>query len=263
MTVIAHLSDLHFGRDRPELVRPLIEAVNAARPDLVAISGDLTQRARHSQFRAARAFMNRIEAPILTVPGNHDTPLDNVAVRLFAPWRRYCRHITDDLAPEWREGPVQVVGLNTVWPYAWQRGRVGRRALARLRSAFAAGDARLRVVVAHHPFVQSPEASKKPMRGARRGFGALAEMGADAILSGHLHDWQATASSIGDHARLVLVHAGTGLSTRVRGEPNDFNVLSLAPGRIEIVRHAAGDAARFAEIDRRAFERGAGGWREV
>ena len=60
-TRLIHLSDLHFGRDRPELMRPLLDAVNGLSPDLVAISGDLTQRAFDSQFRAARAFIDRIE----------------------------------------------------------------------------------------------------------------------------------------------------------------------------------------------------------
>ena len=99
MRTIVHLSDLHFGRTRPDLLEPLVEAVNGAAPDLVAVSGDLTQRARGRQFREARAFLDRLAAPCLVVPGNHDVPLDHLLLRLFGPWRRYCRLIGSELEP--------------------------------------------------------------------------------------------------------------------------------------------------------------------
>ncbi|KKL56821.1 hypothetical protein LCGC14_2241560, partial [marine sediment metagenome] len=83
MRRILHLSDLHFGRIRTDLVDPLLSSIHQLRPDLVVLSGDLTQRARRRQFADARAFLDRIEAPTLTVPGNHDVPLDNLFVRLF------------------------------------------------------------------------------------------------------------------------------------------------------------------------------------
>ncbi|WP_223427880.1 metallophosphoesterase family protein [Tateyamaria pelophila] len=78
MKRLLHVSDLHFGRDRPELLSPLIDKINTLAPDLVAISGDLTQRARAAQFARARELIDRIESLVLVVPGNHDTPLDNL-----------------------------------------------------------------------------------------------------------------------------------------------------------------------------------------
>ncbi|WP_413220367.1 metallophosphoesterase [Tritonibacter mobilis] len=97
MKRLLHLSDLHFGRDRPELLDPLIEQINGLAPDLVAISGDLTQRARDWQFMRAREMIDRIKAPCLVVPGNHDTPLDNLFERVLMPWRRYRKWIACDL----------------------------------------------------------------------------------------------------------------------------------------------------------------------
>ena len=97
MRSIVHLSDIHFGRVDPLVINPLIEAVNGLKPDLVAVSGDLTQRARSQQFKEARAFLDHLPKPQIIVPGNHDVPLHNVFARFLQPLRKYRRYITDDL----------------------------------------------------------------------------------------------------------------------------------------------------------------------
>jgi len=241
MRRLVHISDPHFGRTRAELLDPLIAQLRAAEPDLVAVSGDLTQRARNSQFREARAFLDRLGLPWLAVPGNHDVPLDNLHRRLFSPWKRYRRWISTDLEPRFDDAAMLVLGVNTVNPLSWQRGRIGRSALMRAAAALRADPGeRIRVVVAHHPFEHQPGDTKALMRGAARGIAGLTAAGADVVLSGHLHAWHAgpfaaAPSGIG----ALQVHAGTGLSTRLRGEENDFNILALEPGRIEITRMAA------------------------
>ena len=99
MKTIVHLSDLHFGRIDLALVEPLRQAVVDLQPDLVAISGDFTQRARHRQFAAARAFVDSLQLKALVVPGNHDIPLFDFVERLAAPLSRYRKYIAADLAP--------------------------------------------------------------------------------------------------------------------------------------------------------------------
>ena len=262
MTVIAHLSDLHFGRERPDLAAALVETVNRLAPDLVAISGDFTQRARGRQFRAARAFLDRLRAPWIATPGNHDVPLDRPATRLFAPYAAYRRHIARDLAPRWRGGGVVVVALNTVNPLDWQRGRLGRGRLARLRAAFAAeeGEA-LRVVMAHHPIVHARGERKALLRGAAAARSAFGAAGVDLALSGHLHSWRAQTAEAGGRA-VVMVQAGTGVSTRLRDGENDFNLLRLTPGAIRVERYAAGvDETAFRPAGASRFVRAPGGWR--
>src|SRR6185295_4473790 len=103
MRTIVHLSDIHFGRVDARLLAPLVRLVREIAPDLVAVSGDLTQRARRRQFQQARAFLDQLPAPQLVVPGNHDVPLFNVAARFADPYGGYRRYISQDLEPVYEE----------------------------------------------------------------------------------------------------------------------------------------------------------------
>ena len=261
MRRLVHLSDLHFGRERPDLIGPLLEAIGALAPDLVAISGDLTQRARPGQFRAARAFLDAVPGPVLVVPGNHDVPLHLPVRRLLAPWRGWRRWIGPELEPTHEDAATLVVGVNSVDPLSWQTGRLSHRRLARACDRLGAGaEGRIRVVVAHHPLVHPTGSTKRPIPGAAAALRRLTDCGMDLILSGHLHAWHAGPFAEQEEAgSAIQLHAGTGLSTRVRGEPNDFNLVELGADRIVVTRHlAAADAYVCAET--RAFVAQGRGW---
>ena len=263
MRRILHVSDLHFGRDRPELLRPLVDVINDLAPDLVAVSGDFTQRARLGQFRAARAFLSLLEPPWLAVPGNHDTPLDNLFVRLATPWRRYRRYIHSETEPEWRDAELAVVGVNTVNHWSWQRGRMSARTVRRVCAAFADdGGPRVNVAMLHHPLEHGPEIEKRLMRGARAALTRLGACGTDIVLSGHLHTWH--ARPFADASGVLFVQAGTGLSTRVRGEANDFNLLTIDGASVVVERWTAADDATSFAVERSArYAKTDGTWREV
>lgn len=259
MKRILHLSDLHFGRTRPDLLDPLVEAANALAPDVIAISGDFTQRARVAQFRQAAEFVARLQAPVLSVPGNHDTPLDNVALRMLDPWRRYRRYISRELEPHYLDDEVAIVGVNTVNRFSWQRGRIGRHTMARVCAAFEGRrDGRAHVAMLHHPLEHLPEVEKRLMRGARDAVAALGRCGADIVLSGHLHN--ARTVPLTAAPGVLFVQGGTGLSTRLRGEPNNFNLLHVSPARVEIDRYGAEDRPRFEIVERACFDRRPEGW---
>lgn len=261
MTRLVHISDLHFGRDREELLDPLVDFVNGIGADLVLISGDLTQRARPAQFREARAFIDRLEPKVLAVPGNHDTPLENLFIRLFSPWRRWKRHIDRVLEPRAQIDGVAVAGLNTADPRAWQRGRLRAKSLRRVSRFLGAAEdsGRVGVVMMHHPPEQEADVKKRPMKGAHSGLDHLNDLGADLVLSGHLHLWRAAPHTA--FGGILLVQAGTGLSTRMRGQPNDLNVIDIEADRITVHRHAAreGDSA-FSPLSSHCFERRGGVW---
>ena len=262
MRRLIHLSDLHFGRTRADLLEPLIAQVNALKPDLIAISGDFTQRARISQYQEAAAFLARLTAPFLAVPGNHDTPLDNIAVRFFNPWGRYRRYIHPETEPVYHDAEIDVVGVNTVNRFSWQRGHLSRKRLDRVCAAFGPDSPQTtQVVVLHHPLEHQAETTKQLMQGARRALGGLSGCGADIVLSGHLHNTHVGPFTA--QPGLLFVQAGTGLSTRVRGESNTFNCLDIHPGQVEITSYRAEDNPVFEVAQTGRFRRHEMGWSRV
>ncbi len=263
MRRLVHLSDLHFGRDRAEVLGPLTQAVNALAPDLIIISGDFTQRATEKQFAAAASFLAALRAPTLSVPGNHDVPLHNLFVRIFMPWRRYRRWIDADLQPSFEDDEMVVIGVNTVNPFAWQRGWFRSRAMRRACAAFGTSTgARAHIVVAHHPLEHLPGEAKSLMRGASKGLRRLSDCGVDAVLSGHLHSWRAEPFVQTEGRMSALqVHAGTTLSDRLRDEVNDFNLIEVEKGRLTVTRHAFADsAAGFSAMGAVTFHKTPDGW---
>ncbi|HPA96323.1 MAG: metallophosphoesterase [Acidobacteria bacterium] len=223
MRRLFHLSDVHFGpHHQPEVARAAAALVAARQPDLVLLSGDLTQRARKAQFRAARAWVDGLGRPVLVVPGNHDVPLYRVWERLFAPFGVYRRHFARDLEPTFHDDELAVIGVNTAHNWTFTNGRIRRRRLARLEAAFAAEPpGRCRIVVAHH--VLAPVAgleNPETMRGARRAAAAFARAGVELVVAGHLHEAFVVRSEEafpGLDGRFVIVHCGTTTSARGRG----------------------------------------------
>lgn len=253
MKTILHLSDLHFGRTRPDLLDPLVGLSAELSPSLVAVSGDLTQRARRGQFVEAARFLDRLRSPWLSVPGNHDISLDNVLVRFLDPWGRYRNLIHDDLSPRWEDEEIAVIGLNTVNRYAHQSGRIGRSALRVIAGAHQENPLKTHVVVMHHPPEHPHGSTKRPMRHAGKGVEAMRQAGADIVLSGHLHN--AHVAPLTAAPGILLVQAGTGLSTRLRNEPNTLNFLTIEPGQVRVDRYAAYERPGFEVIETAWFGR--------
>lgn len=250
---VVHISDLHFGRDDAALIDPLYRAIEQARPDVVAVSGDVTQRARTEQFRAAREFLDRLPAPWICVPGNHDIPLYNPLLRMVLPYRGYRKHISRELNPCFETEGLIIQGINTADRFAWQRGKLRAGQLARACERFDAARG-ARIIMAHHPFEQSPESHKQLMPNASEALDKLVDCGTDIILSGHLHRWRAEPflARKGD-GRILQVHVGTGLSTRRRGQDNDFAILDIEGKRCHLRRMIARDN-RFVEASRAGFD---------
>jgi 3',5'-cyclic AMP phosphodiesterase CpdA len=244
---IAHLSDLHFGREDPAVVEALVRDLEERRPSLVAVSGDLTQRARAGQFRAARAFLDRMPAPTLVVPGNHDIPLFNVVQRWLGPLRGYRRHIHADPEPFFHDEDLAVMGVNTARAGKWSDGRLSVRQIERIRDLFGPIPERVfKVVVTHHPFIPSPGEREHAL--VERGFEALQaaeRSGVDLLLAGHLH--MGFTGDVRPHylsirRSMLVAQAGTSTSVRHRGEPNTYNWIVVDPPSLSIeVRSWAGE----------------------
>jgi 3',5'-cyclic AMP phosphodiesterase CpdA len=266
MRTLVHLSDLHFGRVDPQIIAPLIKTVSEIEPDLVAVSGDLTQRARSQQFLEARAFLDALPQPQIVVPGNHDVPLHNVFTRFLQPLDKYKRFITDDLQPFYADEEIAVAGVNTARSLTIKGGRINEEQVSRIREELLGSGAELvRVVVTHHPFDLPEGYSDRGLVGrAQMAMTGLADCGADLFLAGHLHvghtGHTAKRYKIRGHSALV-VQAGTASSTRSRGEANSFNVIRIERPNISVERLTWQPAsASFVASDQEKFRHTSDGW---
>jgi 3',5'-cyclic AMP phosphodiesterase CpdA len=261
---LAHVTDLHFGAEDPDVVAGLRADVVAQDVDRVLVSGDLTMRARAGQFRAARQLLDSIGRPWISVPGNHDVPLDRVLSRATRPLAGYRRFVDAQPQPVLRTDGLQVLGLSTPRRSRWKGGRIDPGQVARIGAAFA-GPARLKVLMVHHPVFRSAQRPDETIvSGAGPALRAAARAGVDVVLCGHDHvqaqvDLSVARPALGRH--MIGVMSGTACSRRVRaGESQSYTVLELSEQCLRLrVRHWRD--GRFDTLGETAWWRTADGWR--
>jgi len=269
MRTLAHLSDLHFGHLDRAVLDALRLAVNQACPDVVVVSGDLTQRARAVEFEDARRFLDALPSPQVVVPGNHDMPFFNLLRRGLWPLAKYRRFINSDTEPFYSDGEIVVLGINTTRASTLKSGRINRQQVsASCERLEHCGPEVTRVVVTHHPFDLPASHGPSALVGrARMAMNGFARCQVDLFLAGHLHVSHAGSSalrySIPGHAA-VVVQAGTAASTRGRGELNSFNLIRIDRPTMEVERWSwdAG-RSRFARVLSECFRRMPHGWSRV
>jgi 3',5'-cyclic AMP phosphodiesterase CpdA len=256
LKLVTHISDPHFGSEDPAIAAELLREIKTLDPAVVAISGDLTQRARRAQFHAAKSWLEHLGIPYVVVPGNHDIPLYDVATRIFRPRDRYLDLITRDLEPCFFDESLAVCGVDTTKTLTTKHGRVPRGPLERVVGKLRLHDRHWKILVAHHPFVVPPTSDEPTADGADEAMTTLEAANVDLILTGHLHIPHTEGSS-GRNERhtLINVHAGTCMSTRTRGEPNGYNQLAFDGDEVTIT-HRVWNGIRFVDGDRKTYQRG-------
>ena len=268
---IFHISDLHFGKPAVPAQVDAIEAIiQAERFDVVAISGDLSQRARSGEFQRAAAFIRdaRRVSQVIVVPGNHDVAWWHAPLGIGKRERLYENYqafVSKELEPVLRVPGCTLVGINTSHgvtrrTLTWNMrdisiiGDITRAQIERTRREFEAtppGDSR--VVVMHHNPVKGELSQRHGLKHTKQILGAFAEMGVDAVLCGHDHQ---EAIHYIEHTRkgTVVSTAGT-VSNRSRGgRPSSVNVLTMAPGQVDVLTWIwADDRRTFAPGPHRRF----------
>jgi len=231
-----HISDLHFGLEDRSAMAWVEQAIRDERPAAVCVTGDLTMRARHAEFRAACQWIGGLQAPVTVEPGNHDMPYFNLVERFVAPYRRF-RAIEALLEKELHLGDIHVVPLHTVTRaqprFPWVDGWVRDAALESCLAAIDAlgPDARV-LVTAHHPLPEHGPSGKVLTINGDKAMAALAGRKVLAVLTGHVHDpFDLTAQTA--QGPLRMIGAGT-LSRRVRSTPPSFNELTIEGREVRV-----------------------------
>lgn len=271
MARIAHLSDIHFGANDQRIVDAATAWLEERRPDLIVISGDLTQRARVDQFRQAAAWLNRLRTAglkLLVIPGNHDVPLYDVVRRFARPLARYKRYISNDLCPFFEDGEVAILGLNTARSLTIKDGRINHDQMDMLRQRLAqVAPDKTRILVTHHPLFSMPIGKGGELSEAvgrhDDAVKAACEAGVHVALAGHFHRTYAEAAQkmVEHSGGALVIQAGTATSTRLRNdEPQSFNWLHVRRNNAMELQVIVWDGAAFRRASHVDYSHDGRGW---
>ena len=230
MKKIIHISDLHFGTEDERVLNSLIDDINNASPNLIAVSGDLTQRARTKEYLKAKSFLKHLKFPQVIIPGNHDIPLYNLYGRITNPFKKFDTYFDKKLR-YFNDDHLYVVGLNSVRNLRWKSGKLSSEQLEVGAAEFGESDKNIvKVLVIHHNlFHISSRRDAVKLFKSKRLREWLMENHIDLVLFGHDHKSMIEPVLFDDDKFIdfILLQAGTATSKRTRGVPNSYNIIIL------------------------------------
>ena len=247
MTRLLHIADLHFGDEDEGLVQAFLSRCAELEPDVVVAAGDFTQSGRRREFQAAARFFSALDAPVVGIPGNHDTPVRALHERFLRPWRRFDRTVGPHVQPRLALPDLQIEGLLSArraqWQPDWSLGRINPRRLEPVLASLDKADTHVtRALTCHHPIL-APGGT----RGRARTFGAaraLSRIAAscDMVLTGHLHEsFALPVRATGQTC--WFIGASTTFSRRTRDSAAGFNCIDVEPDGLMLTVYEA-DARR-------------------
>lgn len=242
------------------MVEALVQLARKLSPHGLLLTGDITQRATTKQFSAARAFVERLNIPIvLAIPGNHDIPLFNCVARVFTPYGHYIRSFGSHLEREYEDNDVLILALNTTRWYRHKDGEISAAQIEHVaRRCESARSDKYRMVVLHHPIAVTNQSDRENViHGHAQAIRRWAAAGVDLVIGGHIH--LPFALPLQEHRQdlqkpLWVVQAGTAISHRVRpGTVNSLNVFRVGV-RVEKMKSMADLVIRYCEVERWDYE---------
>jgi 3',5'-cyclic AMP phosphodiesterase CpdA len=269
MLTILHISDLHFGPPfLPKVGQALLRLAPKLSPQVIVVSGDLTQRAKVHQFAEARAYLELLpNVPKVVVPGNHDIPLYRLTERLFSPLELFQKYISSELNHVLNVDGAVIVALDSTAPLRHiTNGRIFREQLTFCSQAFSSAPAEAaKIVVAHHHFAPAPDYQRdEVMPQSKRVMNHFIDLGVELILGGHLHRGYIGNSldiypKANRHHGVIIVQCGTTTSRRGRArerEKNSLNLIHITREMLRVTHYMYfDDTDGFEPISRHVFPR--------
>lgn len=236
MQKIIHISDIHFGKEDEGIVNALSTKINEIEPEIIVVSGDLTQRAKHQEYQKAKYFLNKLDFPQVVIPGNHDIPLYNLFERIINPFRKFNQYFPN--FRRYENDELSIVGLNSVRNLRWKSGKLTIDHIENNAAELKKKDkAKLNIVVMHHNLLLLPS-SKESEKNFRTKLIQkwIYDNKIDLILFGHDHKSMIKPILFNDDNifDFILIQAGSATSTRRRGSTNNFNLITFDNSVIQI-----------------------------
>jgi 3',5'-cyclic AMP phosphodiesterase CpdA len=221
---ILQISDLHFGDHNQELLEDFLQFSKTLNPELILISGDITQRAKKNQFKTAKKFLTRLPCQFLAIPGNHDIPLYNLFLRIAAPFARYEKFISQQLEVTYENDTVKILGLNTTNPFNVKQGKFSKKQ-AELVSNFFYNTNKIGILFFHHNMTAVGE-HHSPLIGSEKLMKLAQSLPIHLICTGHLHYHNITLLPT-TNSDCIINHAGSLSCYRYRDPYNNFTVIDI------------------------------------
>ena len=244
MTVIAHISDLHTSKSDfdEEVLMKAVSEINHLQPDMMVLTGDLTDNGYYVEFEQAKKYLELFEAPLFAVPGNHDAR--NLGYQTF-----------EELIGEksWKltmGDNFTVIGLDSSSPDQ-NRGHIGNPQHMWLEHQLDEGviNEQFTIVALHHHVISIPQTGRERnvLSDAGDILKTLTTHEVDLVLSGHKH-----VPNIWRINNTLVVNAGSLCSTKLRGKiKNSYNVYNITDDEIEIfLNYVDGEKFLFGKYKR-------------
>lgn len=221
---IIQISDLHFGMHNADIIQPFLIDLQQLKPELIIISGDLTQRGKSEQYLLLQQFLQQLPVPYLAVPGNHDIPLYNLVARATSPFKHYKKYVSPQLGSSFINSEVNILGVNSVDPYKVKDGTLTEKTIAQIKNHFAPDTGLLNILFFHHN-LHYFSGMHHPLNNAEEFISYLKDSSIDIVCTGHLHYSTLKLIRKNNKGQCAILHAGSLLCERSKDKMHGFYVI--------------------------------------